>query len=66
VPNGVIADWLHDGRTNGWLADGATVVVERPARAGRFAWPEPIEPGRYRRYGDTVLHWGHCPPGVGR
>ena len=39
---------------------GATVVVERPAKAGAFAWPEPLRARRDRRYGDTVLHVGLC------
>ena len=72
VPNAEIAGWLRDGWANGWLAalepdgdgdsdgafGGATVVVERPAKAGAFDWPEPLRPVRDRRYGDTVLHWG--------
>ncbi|MEO6821913.1 MAG: 16S rRNA (guanine(966)-N(2))-methyltransferase RsmD [Candidatus Nanopelagicales bacterium] len=56
----------------GWLADGATVVLERaarpapaqghrPARGGRpgpmpVDWPDGYEPARTRAYGDTVLH----------
>jgi 16S rRNA (guanine966-N2)-methyltransferase len=56
----------------GWLAEGATVVLERaalrapagapsPARGSRpgvapLAWPQGFEPGRTRAYGDTVLH----------
>jgi len=74
VPNAEIAGWLRDGWANGWLAapeqggdgdsdgasGGATVVVERPAKAGAFDWPEPLRPVRDRRYGDTVLHVGLC------
>ncbi|HEX4251390.1 MAG TPA: 16S rRNA (guanine(966)-N(2))-methyltransferase RsmD [Pseudonocardia sp.] len=48
-----------DGDPDGLLA-GATVVVERPAKAGTFEWPEPLRARRDRRYGDTVLHIGLC------
>jgi 16S rRNA (guanine966-N2)-methyltransferase len=42
---------------NGWLADGALVVVERarPRRGQMFAWPDGYEPGKDRKYGETVL-----------
>ena len=56
----------------GWLADGATVVIERaarpapadgprPTRGSRpgpapLAWPKGYEPTRTRAYGATVLH----------
>ena len=76
VPNAEIAGWLRDGWANGWLAGavpgtdpdgdpdgvlaGATVVVERPAKAGPFDWPEPLRARRDRRYGDTALHVGLC------
>lgn len=60
VPNADIAEWLRAGVANGWLAEGATAVVERPARAGTFAWPPSLSPQRDRRYGDTVLHVGLC------
>lgn len=38
------------------LADGGLVVVERASRSGAIPWPDPLKPGRSRRYGDTVLH----------
>jgi len=60
VPNDVVAGWLRAAGENGWLADGATAVVERPARLGRFDWPPPLSGERDRRYGDTVLHVGVC------
>lgn len=44
---------LADG---GWLADGATVVVERDRRGG-LSWPAGFDPAPERRYGDTVLGW---------
>jgi 16S rRNA (guanine966-N2)-methyltransferase len=56
VPDAEVARWLAAADAHGWLADGAVVVVERDARGGTFAWPEPLRPVRERRYGDTVLH----------
>jgi 16S rRNA (guanine966-N2)-methyltransferase len=56
VPDAEIAGWLAAGDTNGWLSDEVVVVVERAARTGEFAWPEPLRALRTRRYGDTVLH----------
>jgi 16S rRNA (guanine966-N2)-methyltransferase len=42
----------------GWLAPGALVVVERPARAGPLAWPAGYQAVQSRRYGDAVLWYG--------
>ncbi len=53
-----VAGWLTAAATHGWLAEGAVVVVERAARSGDLAWPEPLHGVRERRYGDTVLHVG--------
>jgi 16S rRNA (guanine966-N2)-methyltransferase len=36
---------------------GSVVVVERSTRSGPPEWPEPLRPGKVRRYGDTELHW---------
>lgn len=47
---------------HGWLADDALVVVERGARGGAIPWPPGIEPGRVRRYGETLLGYGHAEP----
>jgi 16S rRNA (guanine966-N2)-methyltransferase len=38
------------------LAPGATVIVERGARDGVPTWPDALQPGDPRRYGDTSLH----------
>lgn len=40
----------------GHLAPGATVVLERDARAGRVPWPPDLLPTGTRRYGDTAVH----------
>lgn len=42
-----------------WLAEDAVVVVERDKRSDTFTWPDGLEPGRDRRYGETVLHYAH-------
>lgn len=44
---------------HGWLAPDGLVVVERPRRDGEFTWPAGFDPGWSRRYGETVLHFGH-------
>lgn len=45
---------------HGWLAPGALVVVERSRRSPEPAWPDGIEAGRQRRYGETTLWYGHA------
>lgn len=44
----------------GWLADGATVVVERSSRSDRLDWPEGLICSRSRKYGETTLWYGHA------
>jgi 16S rRNA (guanine966-N2)-methyltransferase len=46
---------------NGWLADDATVVVERATRSGAPAWPAELSEDRVRRYGDSTLWYGRRP-----
>jgi 16S rRNA (guanine966-N2)-methyltransferase len=60
VPNAEITGWLRAAVSNGWLAEDATVVVERPARAEAFEWPAPLRSRRDRRYGDTIVYVGLC------
>jgi 16S rRNA (guanine966-N2)-methyltransferase len=55
--DGVLA-LLVDG---GWLAPGATVVVERDSRGAPPAWPAGIDEDRSRRYGDSTLWYGRRP-----
>lgn len=40
---------------HGWLADDATVVLERSARSPEPTWPAGLEPVRRRAYGETAL-----------
>lgn len=44
----------------GWLADGAVVVVERSTRSGEVTWPPGLSPARSRKYGETTLWYGHA------
>lgn len=46
----------------GWLVPGALVVVERSARSPEPTWPDGIMAGREKRYGETVLWYGHAAP----
>ncbi len=60
TPDAEVAGWIAAAAAHGWLADDATVVVERPTRGGPFPWPAPLKPFRERRYGETMLHLGRC------
>jgi 16S rRNA (guanine966-N2)-methyltransferase len=44
----------------GWLAGGATVVVERSTRSPDLAWVKGITPIRRRQYGETTLWYGRA------
>jgi 16S rRNA (guanine966-N2)-methyltransferase len=46
--------------TEGWLAAGAVVVVERATRSGSPGWPAGLVEDRFRRYGDTTLWYGRA------
>lgn len=50
----------------GWLARGATVVVERRRNSPEPDWPAPLQADPARRYGDTTL-WvaSYEPPAAG-
>jgi len=40
---------------NGWLADGALVVVERAKRSPEPTWPDGLTLLREKKYGETRL-----------
>ena len=46
--------------TQGWLAPDALVVVERGSRGPALTWPDGLAAHRSRRYGETVLWYGHA------
>lgn len=41
-----------------WLSADGVIVVER-AKRDRFAWPEPLVAIRDKKYGETILWYGH-------
>jgi len=41
-----------------WLAEDATVVVERRTRGPELEWPDGVRPERSRRYGEATLWYG--------
>jgi 16S rRNA (guanine966-N2)-methyltransferase len=47
---------------HGWLVPGALVVVERSVRSPEPTWPEGFADIREKRYGETVLWYGHAAP----
>ena len=62
LENAEVEAALHALVDHGWLSPGALVVVERSARGAPPAWPSAIEPGRDKKYGETVLRYGHAVP----
>lgn len=44
--------------TEGWLAPGAVLAVERSSRGAELAWPEGVEALKERRYGEGTLWYG--------
>jgi 16S rRNA (guanine966-N2)-methyltransferase len=44
--------------SDGWLAGGALVVVERATRSGPFDWPPGYALGKSRRYGEATFWYG--------
>jgi 16S rRNA (guanine966-N2)-methyltransferase len=46
---------------DGWLAPGATVVLEVSRRAPATRWPDPLTDDGERRYGDTTLRFASAP-----
>ena len=43
---------------DGWLTDGALVVVERATRSGPVDWPPAYLPSKSRRYGEATFWYG--------
>jgi len=55
-----LAEVLERLRAGGRLHAAADIVVERSAREGEFPWPDGFESTRSRRYGDTLVCYGHA------
>ncbi len=47
---------------HGWLVPDAMVVVERSSRSPEPEWPDGLVDPRSKRYGETVLWYGHAAP----
>jgi 16S rRNA (guanine966-N2)-methyltransferase len=47
--------------SQGWLAPGALVVVERATRSGPVDWPAGYRQDRARRYGEATFWYGLAP-----
>ncbi len=60
VPTDEVRDDLAALVHEGWLADGAVVVVERSTRSGEVTWPQGLSPARSKKYGETTLWYGHA------
>jgi len=48
--------------SHAWLVPGALVVVERSVRSPEPGWPEGFAETRAKKYGETVLWYGHAAP----
>ncbi len=60
LPNAEVEAALAALVTHGWLSPGALVVVERSARGAPPEWPDGLGAGRDKRYGETLLRYGHA------
>jgi 16S rRNA (guanine966-N2)-methyltransferase len=62
-----VAGDLRALAAHGWLVPGALVVVERSSRSPEPTWPDGFTDQRHKRYGETMLWYGHAasqpPPG---
>jgi 16S rRNA (guanine966-N2)-methyltransferase len=58
LANEQLSETLAGLAAAGWLAEAATVVVERSRRSPPWTWPAGFRAGRERRYGDTILWYG--------
>lgn len=60
APEEAVAGDLSALEAHGWLVPGALVVVERSSRSPEPAWPPGFTEIRQKRYGETVLWYGHA------
>jgi 16S rRNA (guanine966-N2)-methyltransferase len=60
APEEAVAGDLTALEAHGWLVPGALVVVERSSRSPEPAWPSGFTEIRHKRYGETVLWYGHA------
>jgi 16S rRNA (guanine966-N2)-methyltransferase len=60
VDDDAVAATLRGLVDHDWLVPGALVVVERSSRSPEPAWPSGFTGVRHKRYGETVLWYGHA------
>lgn len=60
VPVGDVEAVLTLLRDQDWLCPGALVVVERASRGPGLTWPDGFLGDRTKRYGETLLCYGHA------
>ena len=60
LANEAVADDLRALVDQAWLVPGALVVVERSSRSPEPGWPDGFTGIREKRYGETVLWYGHA------
>ena len=60
LEDAAVADDLQTLVSHAWLVPGALVVVERSVRSPEPEWPEGFADIREKRYGETVLWYGHA------
>jgi 16S rRNA (guanine966-N2)-methyltransferase len=60
LEDAAVADDLRSLAGHAWLVPGALVVVERSVRSDEPKWPDGFTGTREKRYGETVLWYGHA------
>jgi 16S rRNA (guanine966-N2)-methyltransferase len=61
LPGDEVSAMLQALETNGWLAPGALLIVERATRSGPVSGPAGLQPDRARRYGEATFWYGRAP-----
>ncbi len=58
-PAGKLIDLIAEMARNEWFHPDGLVVVERSRRDAAWVWPAGIDPVQSKRYGETMLWYGH-------
>ena len=64
VPNEEVEAALDALVEREWVSPGGLVVLERSSRGVLVDWPSAITPGKDKKYGETLLRYGHAFPPV--
>lgn len=59
LPSMKLSKLVAEMASRGWFVAGAVVVVERSRRDPDWVWPPSVEPVQAKRYGETMLWYGH-------